>query len=190
MRLRASGGKPTLMFDALCLAALAVACPLESQCQSVETALGAPIALSIQASPVSFEVRNHGTAPRILRFRLGDAAQVRAVAPGEVLRYSFQRQRLVGVMLEVHEPVQGALVRRATLDLHALARGSADFAWVPAGLPGAWLQYGSTLHALDGDGAFATSGTGATRLHVPVPQPQPRPPEQRPVERPRPPRPI
>ena len=177
------------MLNALCAVALAATCSLDSQRASVEEALGAHADLAIAASPTSFEARNFGTVPQVLRFRSGTATQTRVLGPGASLRYAFPRQQLAGVTLEVHALEAGRFAMRDAIDLHQLSRGGAQGAWLFEGSSAAWFHYGTMLQRGEAAADPAQALSASEPKHVPVPPPQPRPVEQRPVRpaiRPRP----
>lgn len=176
------------MLHLLCAAALAAAPAIESARAPVEQTLEARTTLAVVATPTSFAAHNVSDTAKVLCFRSGGAARLRVLGPGASVQWSFARQQLGGVTLEVYEQQGPAFVSQGEVALAALAQSGADALWFTQRAGHQWVQFGRTLlrGAGDGEALLQVSGNGTAPLHVPVPAPLPRPRPARPVTRPQP----
>jgi len=188
------------MWNALCAVTLSAAPAIEAARAPVDSTLAesapeARAAVAIVATPTSFAAHNVSLEPKLLCFRAGDATRVHILGAGSSIAWSFARQQLLGVTLEIYDldmrVLAGQLRRHATsptnvVALDLLAQSGADALWFTQ-QAAPWVQFGRTL--LPGGGAahlLKSGGDGSAALHVPVPAPSPRPRPLRPITRPRP----
>lgn len=176
------------MLHLLCAAALAAAPAIETARAPVEATLDARTTLAVVATPTSFAAHNISDNAKVLCFRSGGATRLRVLGPGASVQWSFARQQLAGVTLEVYELDGLRFAPQGSVALGALAQSGADALWFTQRAERQWVQFGRTLMPGSGNGAalLQAGGNGSAPLHVPVPAPLPRPRPARPVTRPQP----
>lgn len=177
---------------------LLIAAPLLAPL-SLETA--SAVELSIEVGATSFAARNHSDHAQVLLFRNSGQERViaRTLPAGADVEWSFPRQALAGVQLEVISVDPEGLRNSGTLSLDEVFGLAADAVWVQHG-------FEHLVTSLEFDGTYEVQQPGPTILpralidasgttltgygseaynagtHVPEPTPTPKPEDDGPPE--------
>jgi len=138
------------LFAVLCLAVPTVdALDVPAQSMSRE----ACVEVGIRLTPTQFRARNYSSGSRILLFKSADSSEIacRPLPAGAELVYSFARDSLDGIDLEIAVRNARGWYGTGALSLAALLAHQADFVWVQnAGARSlVWLQNGTELALLE-----------------------------------------
>lgn len=177
---------------------LLIAAPLLAPV-SLEGASAVEVSIAVDAT--HFSARNHSLHPQVLLFR--NVGQERVIArtlpAGGDVEWSFPRQALAGVQLEIVSIDPGGLRNSGTLALDQVFLASADAIWMQHGFehPVTWLEFGGSFERQDpgpsmlpralvdaSGNALTTYGTESFNAgtHVPEPTPTPKPEDYGPPE--------